>query len=41
MGAVALGLVLLVLAGCSAGVPRTGQVTTVSRIESSNERDLP
>ena len=41
MGAVALGLALLVLAGCSAGVPRTGQVTTVSRIESSNERDLP
>jgi hypothetical protein len=41
MGAVALGLALLALAGCSAGVPRTGQVTSVSRIDSPNERDLP
>jgi hypothetical protein len=41
MGAVALGLALLALAGCSAGVPRTGEVTTVSRIDSPNQRDLP
>jgi Sporulation and spore germination len=41
MGAVALGLALLVLAGCSAGVPRTGQVTSVSRIEPRNQSDLP
>jgi hypothetical protein len=40
-GAVALGLALLALAGCSAGVPRTGEVTTVSRIDSPNQRDLP
>jgi Sporulation and spore germination len=41
MGAVALGLALLALAGCSVGVPRTGEVTTVSRIDSPNQRDLP
>jgi hypothetical protein len=41
MGAVALGLALLALAGCSAGVPRTGEVTTVSHIDSPNQRDLP
>ncbi len=30
----------LLLAGCSAGVPRTGQVTSVSRVASPSERDM-
>jgi hypothetical protein len=36
---VALALACLLAAGCSAGVPRTGQVTTVSRVTSPSERD--
>jgi hypothetical protein len=38
-GGAALALACLLVAGCSAGVPRTGQVTTVSRVASPNERD--
>jgi hypothetical protein len=33
-------LACLLLAGCSAGVPRTGQVTAVSRVAPSSERDV-
>lgn len=35
-----LALVCLLAAGCSAGVPRTGEVTTVSRVSSPSERDM-
>jgi hypothetical protein len=35
-----LALACALLAGCSAGVPRTGQVTTVSRVASPSEREM-
>jgi hypothetical protein len=36
---VAFALACLLAAGCSAGVPRTGKVTTVTRVESPGGRD--
>jgi hypothetical protein len=35
-----LALACLLAAGCSAGVPRTGKVTSVTRVASPNEHDL-